>query len=102
MNRINCDHCAAVFAPQLKTGREPGGTELAFFICPNCAHVYNVYRITRAGRALRKQIDGLRDMLTLAPNNVWLIAQRDDLLKKLQAEITDLTTPPTQEPAAPR
>lgn len=91
MNRFNCDHCPAQFVPQPKVERESGGNEVMYFICPACNHRYSVYRITRAGRALRDRIDGIRNILAMTPNNERLIAQRDQLLEQLQSEITDLT-----------
>lgn len=91
MKQTTCDTCHTSFAPNVQTTRISGGGEQWHFLCPHCGHRYDVCRITRQGVDLRRQLDSIKSQIRLAPHNEELETKRDDLLAKLEAEITDLT-----------
>ncbi len=109
MKPITCDSCSHRFTPTVVTEQVTGfmesvltqrvstDGELWHFACPSCGHRYDVCHITRQGIELRRQLDSVKAQLRLAPHNTALAAQSGDLLAKLAAEITDLTTPPTPQ-----
>lgn len=94
---VACGECGHRFVTTVVTERTPGGGEQWHFLCPHCGHRYDVCRISAQGVELRHQLESVKAQLRLAPQRTDLAEKRDDLLAKLAAEITDLTTPPKPE-----
>ena len=91
MKQTTCDTCHKSFAPNVQTTHVSSGAEIWHFTCPHCGQRYDVCHITRQGVELRRQLESVKAQIRLAPHDEGLETKRDDLLAKLEAEITDLT-----------
>lgn len=101
-NSVTCNACSRRFAPAIVTERVtrfiksvlseqiPTGGELWYFVCPHCAHRYNVCHISRQGIELRHQLNSIKSQLRLAPNRIDLAQQKEQLQAAYLQEVTSL------------
>lgn len=101
-NNVTCGECGKRFATAIKTERVTRfiesvlseqihtNGELWYFLCPHCGHRYNVCHISSRGVELRRQLNGIKSQLRLAPHREDLAAQRDALLSELDTQSVSL------------